>query len=192
MEKENKNALIINLFGGPSTGKSTTAAGVFSLLKLHDVECELVTEFAKDLVWEERHKTFLDQQYIFGKQHHRLWRVANKVDVVITDSPLMLSPIYGERYKTTSKNFNNNVIDAVNKYNNYNIVLTRIKKYHTIGRNETEEEAKTIDIIIKQALTDYNMSWLELPGSLDGMNKITEIVLNYLNKDIIYNFNKKE
>ncbi len=55
---------VVNLFGGPSAGKSTTAAGVFALLKLHDLRSELVTEFAKDLTWEKREKTLNNQYYI--------------------------------------------------------------------------------------------------------------------------------
>lgn len=67
--------LIINLFGGPAAGKSTAATGIFCLLKMHWVRCELVTEFAKDLVWEERYKTLKNQQCVFGKQYHKIWRV---------------------------------------------------------------------------------------------------------------------
>ena len=49
------NSLTVNLFGGPGTGKSTTSAAVFSLLKMHGVNAELITEFAKDLTWEKRY-----------------------------------------------------------------------------------------------------------------------------------------
>ena len=73
-----KRALIVNIFGGPGVGKSTTAAAVFALLKLHNIEAELVTEFPKDLVWEKRAYTFENQNYIFGKQQHRQWRVASQ------------------------------------------------------------------------------------------------------------------
>jgi hypothetical protein len=174
---KNKKALIVNLFGGPSVGKSTTAAGVFSLLKLHDVECELITEYAKDLVWEERHKTFFDQQYIFAKQNHRLWRVHDKVDIVVTDCPLMLSPIYGQRYGTTNESFSNNVVDVVGSYNNFNVLLTRTKRYNQNGRNETEDEAKEVDAAIKETLTKYNMKWREVAGNFEGINEIVRIVL---------------
>jgi hypothetical protein len=34
---------VINLFAGPGCGKSTLAAGIFSLLKFHGVLVELVT-----------------------------------------------------------------------------------------------------------------------------------------------------
>jgi ABC-type glutathione transport system ATPase component len=53
--------IMVNIYGGPGCGKSTTAAGVFTLLKIHKIDCELVTEFAKDLTWENRHKTLENQ-----------------------------------------------------------------------------------------------------------------------------------
>ena len=56
--------ILCNIYGGPGSGKSTSAAGVFSLLKTHGVNAELVTEFAKDLVWEGRDVTLDNQPYI--------------------------------------------------------------------------------------------------------------------------------
>lgn len=40
---------VINLYGGPGTGKSTTAAMLFAKMKLAGFNCEYVPEFAKDL-----------------------------------------------------------------------------------------------------------------------------------------------
>ena len=39
---------MVNFYAGPGSGKSTMAAAIFSRLKWKDVNCELVTEFAKD------------------------------------------------------------------------------------------------------------------------------------------------
>jgi nicotinamide riboside kinase len=172
-----KDTLVVNLFGGPGVGKSTTAAAVFSLLKLHDVDCELVPEFAKDLVWEERFKTFENQYYIFGKQQHRLWRVKGKVAVVVTDCPLMLSPIYGERYNNTNKFFAKNVAEIVESFNNLNILLTRTKKYNQNGRNETEDQAREVDKAVTTILSDFGMSWKEVPGNFEGINTIVKMIL---------------
>jgi hypothetical protein len=39
--------VVVNLFGGPGTGKSTTASGVFYHLKRDNRNVELVQEYAK-------------------------------------------------------------------------------------------------------------------------------------------------
>lgn len=38
---------VINLFGGPGAGKSTTRAGLFHLMKLHGMNCEEFLEWVK-------------------------------------------------------------------------------------------------------------------------------------------------
>lgn len=186
-----KDALIINLFGGPGAGKSTTAGGVFTILKMHDVECELVLEYAKDLVWEERHKTFKDQQYLFAKQNHRLWRVRDRVDVAITDCPLMVSPVYGKKYNTGSKAFNENVICVTKGYNNLNIVLTRTQKYNPNGRNENEDQAKEIDTLIEKVLDDNGMPFTKVGTNFEGINSIAELILKDLGKTLLFKFTKE-
>ena len=42
-----KKSLIINLYGGPGSGKSTCAAYIFSQLKMHNINAELITEQTK-------------------------------------------------------------------------------------------------------------------------------------------------
>ena len=82
---------IINLIGEPSAGKSTIAAELFAKMKKAGYNVELVTEYAKDMVWENRNEMFSHQDYIFAKQNRRLARLNGKVDYVITDAPLILS-----------------------------------------------------------------------------------------------------
>lgn len=48
-----KTPIVINLFGGPGSGKSTGAAYIFSQLKMKGINCELITEYAKDKTWEK-------------------------------------------------------------------------------------------------------------------------------------------
>ena len=57
---------VINLFAGPGIGKSTTAAGVFWKMKTLGFKVELVTEFAKSLVYASDLK-LNDQLYVFAK-----------------------------------------------------------------------------------------------------------------------------
>lgn len=174
------NTLVVNLFGGPSSRKSTVAAGVFCLLKMHGVECELVTEFAKDLVWEERYNTLKNQQYIFAKQYHKIWRLLDKVNIIITDSPLLLSIVY--KPKDCVESFTNNVIDTINTIDNLNVILTRDGEYNENGRYQNEEQAKKIDIRIKHKLIQHNMDWINVVAGYKCINDLTVIILKKLGK----------
>lgn len=167
---------VINLFGGPGCGKSTTAAGLFHLMKLEDYNVELVTEYAKDMTWEERHNILQDQLYITAKQNRRLLRLQDKVEWIVTDSPLILglnymTPDYlGGTYKKL-------LLELNNSYNNINIRLIRTKSYNPIGRNQTELEAKEIDKNILQILEkDLNSDFYTIPGDRDAPGHILHFI----------------
>ena len=169
-----KQTLIVNLYAGPGTGKSTTCAGVFSELKWAGIDCEMATEFAKDKVWEKSFKTLECQPYIFGKQLHRISRLNGEVDVVITDSPVLLSLIYD---KTKSVKFADFVVEEFNKFNNYNIFLHRKKAYNPNGRMQTENEAKDIDSKIKEMLIKYNIEFVDVVSSPHNVKHIAESII---------------
>ena len=140
---------VINLFGGPGTGKSTTAAALFALMKRNGYNVELITEFAKDLVWTERNKELGDEIYIFGKMYHKLWRLKGKVDYVINDSPLPFCHYY-DREKI--KYFKEFVMNAFNSFDNINFLLKRHFKYQEEGRIQTESEADLVDSDIRSLI----------------------------------------
>ena len=171
------NTLVVNLLGGPGSGKSTTAANVFAHLKWQDINCELVPEYAKDLVWEHRHKTFENQIYMFGKQHHRIYRVVGQVDVIVTDSPILLTPIYDLERRQTLKNL---VLEEFNKVHNFNIFLTRKKKYQPKGRNQNEEQAKEKDREIKTFLEENGIPYVQIDGTNESVDVIVKTITTTL------------
>ena len=89
---------IINLIGGPGVGKSTIASGLFSELKQRKVSCEYVSEYAKEVTWEQTHKLLENQIHVFSEQFRRQYRLLGQVDFVITDSPLLLNTVYFNYY----------------------------------------------------------------------------------------------
>lgn len=154
-----RKPVVVNLFGGPGSGKSTGAAFIFSRLKMMDVNCELVTEYAKDCTWENRMMALDCQEYIFGKQSYRMKRCADKVDVIITDSPLPIGLFYNHD-PALNENFTNVVMSVFNKYNNKNYCLIRSKEYNPIGRNQSKEEADIIGDEIQFFLDDHNIKYI--------------------------------
>jgi nicotinamide riboside kinase len=155
---------VINLFGGPSTGKSTTAAGLYFLFQLDRLEVELISEYAKYLVWSDRVKMFREQTYIFAKQNHKLEILRNKVDWAITDSPLLLSSIYG-REVGVSEAFHNFVDEMYNTYDNITVLLNRKSPYQPNGRNQTEDQAIIKDQECKQLLDNKGIDYINIDAT---------------------------
>ena len=175
--------IVVNLFGGPGSGKSTTCAGLFERLKLKGVNCEMATEYAKDKVWEESYKTLDDQIYVFGKQLHKINRLLNKVDIIITDSPLLNSIIYD---KEKNEAFKNLVLDQHWKLHNVNVFIQRNEHYEQAGRMQTLEESKKLDEEITNMLRENNVTYSLIPKvSVDGKlaaDILAEALLKSLNK----------
>lgn len=182
MSKEKCDILVINLFGTPGSGKSTGAAYIFSRLKMHGINAELVTEFAKDKVWENNKEAFKNQAYLFGKQSYRLSRCKDKVDVVVTDSPLPLSIFYNQDPSLT-ENFNKSVMDVFNSYNNMNYLLLRTKPYNPIGRHQSEEESDALKEPMIELLKERNIDYKEVNGEIEGYDEIVDEVLELIIKE---------
>ena len=168
--------IVVNLFAGPGSGKSTTCAGVFAKLKLAGVNCEMALEYAKDKVWEESNKVLDDQIYVFGKQLHRIFRLKDKVDVVITDSPILLSIIYD---KTGNKYFSDLVLNQFNNFDNRNYFIERTTVYKPKGRLQTEDEAKEIDKVLLDLLKDCNIEYDSV-----GKNEAVDYIFNKIMKEL--------
>ena len=175
--------IVVNLYGGPGSGKSTTAAGIFSELKMLGLNTELVTEYAKDKVWE-KHESILDNQiYVFAKQYHRLFRLIDQVEVIVTDAPILLSTIYNKDRTTLGSSLDNLVIEAYHTFTNVNYFLNRTKKYNPQGRLQTEVEAKELDIQINNMLDRLNVPYDIHKGANEGKQPIIDDILMRLKGD---------
>ena len=173
--------IIVNLFGAPGAGKSTGAAYIFSKIKMAGVNAELVTEFAKDKVWEESKEVFNNQIYIFGKQSFKISRVMNKVDVIITDSPIILSSFYNSD-ETIQEELDALVMKTFNSYNNMNYFIKRVKPYQEKGRFQTEEESDQIADEVSTLLDEKEVDYEVIAGDTEGYDYIVKQILHKLGK----------
>lgn len=165
--------VVINFYGGPGSGKSTTCALLFAKIKLLGKNIEMALEYAKDKVWEESFKTLENQIYVFGKQHHRIYRLKDKVEMVLTDSPLLFSIQYDV---TKNECFKNLVLSEFNKYENLNFFIERDCGYNPKGRMQNEEQAKKIDSEILSILNENNIPYYAIKRGENGMKQIIEIL----------------
>lgn len=181
-----KNKRIICLYGGPGTGKTTTAAGVFYKLKLAGFNSELNLEYVKDWAWEGRIPAAGDQTYFFAKMSRKeRILMENNLDFIVTDSPLILCHFYGmkydsfeQKYNTSLAMLNNHHAHCVDKgYKTEHFFLNRVKAYNATGRFQDEATAIEFDGEIKQMLVNKNIKFQEVPAGEEGVEFIVKYLL---------------
>tara|TARA_B110000503_G_scaffold26884_1_gene42564 strand:+ start:1965 stop:2516 length:552 start_codon:yes stop_codon:yes gene_type:complete len=180
-----KNTKIINLFGGPGAGKSTTASGLFYLLKRKGILCDNPYEFPKQVAWEDNSSQITDQLYILANQHRGLVRAYGKVDFIILDSPLLLSLAYKNGYsgeypsKFYKDSFDVMVLDLFKSYENINIFLDRPEdEFEETGRFQSHQESLEMDNKIKKILDTNNILYHTITVGEESVKEILEIIKN--------------
>lgn len=166
---------IINFFAGPGTGKSVTAIDLFSLLKKNHIKAELVTEYAKEIVYSDMQQLFKYQEHVFAEQRYRIERLIGKVDYVVTDSPINLGHFYMPEGKPYD-HFRDFVDACFDMYDNVNFYLNRIHPYESYGRDQTAEEALEIDKNIITFLETKNIPFNRIDPDDHAAKKIASML----------------
>lgn len=157
---------VVAIYGGPGTGKSTLAAALYSELKRRHVNVEYVNEFAKEMVYENNHTVLANQILVFAMQYHKLLTACAHNDVVITDSPLLLSCVYNP---DTSHNLYELVVEMSGKFHNFDILLQRPDTtYQQSGRTHSLTESIGIDHRIRELLELLEIDFLEYNAIVDS------------------------
>lgn len=174
--------IVVNLLGGAGAGKSTTAALVFGQLKKKGINCELVTEYAKEVVYEENMKRLQNQLYIFSKQYYSMDMIRDKVNVIITDSPLLLSMHYNRNFSDSNflrvpdEIFDKLVLYCYTTFDNLNFYIERNHEYKQEGRYQDEARAKQEDAIIRSLIDGLKIDCEHLLSTDDCVGKIVKAV----------------
>lgn len=176
-----KKALIVNLYGGPGAGKSTTALQLVAELKKQGLHAEYVSEVAKDLVYAKAFDildgSLENQKKILNEQKNRLDMIAGNVDVAVTDSPLLLNTVY---LKEQNEEHLSNVLSQYNEYNNFNILISRDTSvpFENEGRIHNLEESMEKDREILSLLESSNTRFERFDR--DNIGRIAEKITQKL------------
>ncbi len=176
------NTIVINLFGEPSAGKSTCAMDITAKLKRKGINAEYVSEFAKDKVYENNGEVFKHQEYLFGKQSFRMGRVRDKVQVIVTDSPLILNIVYNKD-AVLGEDFNKTVLNVFNSYNNKNYLLTREHTYENEGRFQNEQEAQEVRNQIVNRLNMFKVDYSTVISNEETCKEIVEQIVKEIKEN---------
>lgn len=179
---------VVNLLGGSGLGKSTTAAQVFGELKNRSQITELVREFVKEWAWSGKKVGPFGQSIIYGQQLERESTLYGKVDYVVTDSPLLLCPIYQKHYNghESIKHTVFKDLDIAEEMGvvHVNFLLRRQKPFDPRGRYEDEKTAKLIDRKVEAFLTYHGIDYIsvDVPDA-DRVKFIADTVMDMKNKE---------
>lgn len=180
---------------GPGIGKSTVAAGIYAKFKELGYNAELITEYAKECVYENRLLTLQDQVYVLAKQYHKIKNAFEHNDILITDSPILLSYIYF-KYNKLNKIINESIfkdftLELAKSFNcqQLNILLCNEKNnnsYQEQGRIHTQKESNIIQNNIIEMLNEFNLKYYEIINKHNSLNltleKIFQIFSNNYKK----------
>ena len=174
-------AIVINIIGGPGCGKSIITSELFAKVKRDYIKCDMVLEYYKDILRQQATKAVANQIKVFGNQQFRVF-VMDEVDVVITDSPILLPTIYDKTKCPFLKGL------AIKEFNSYNNLVYYIERdinfaYEQDGRYQDLAGAKKVDEIVKDFLIENNIQYKSVYGiGEDTLNLIFNDIKKALNE----------
>lgn len=178
--------IIVNLMGAPGSGKSTTAAHVFSYLKRHDINTELVGEFAKELIYLGNEIQLVNQVYLMANQYRKLKDLERYgATLVISDSPLLMQTVYCENIpyckEITALNYKLN-----EEFHNVDVFIRRVKKYQTFGRVHDEDQSDALS----KKIWDLKKGEFHyvIDGDTDGADFLAKEALKIADGELLHQF----
>ena len=175
--QDRKQTLVINLIGGPCSGKSTIAAELFARLKKMNVHCELVSEYIKDRIYEENQTMPKNQIAIFGMEHYNISTKIGKVDVIVHDGSFINNCLYKNE---ENPEFDKLIISEYHKFNNLDFFIKRGNiEFENYGRIHNYEQSLELDKKIKDLYHKAEAKFIEVEAR-DAVDKIIPIILKQI------------
>lgn len=158
----------IQFWGGPGTGKSSTASYLFSWFKNNDRETpvEFVPEYTKALVYSKKVDE-IDWQFFYNLQRTAMEGLIGKVKYVFVENPIDLFGFYKKDLNVDNSIFREYVVD---------VFLERVRDYMEYGRYQSEDSAKKLDYEMEIYVETIGRKIVRVPANHEGQ----QVLLNML------------
>lgn len=159
IQNPERTTVVINAYGGPGSGKTTSCMNICAALKKEGYNAEYVQEYAKELVYEGNVE-MLDgsaghQFEMLKEQMHRMDRLMGKTDFIVTDSPLLLNTVYNQQLTPVYEKM---VSELAGHFTNFSYFMKRDdKNFQQEGRIHDLKQSKQKDAEIQALLKKHDI-----------------------------------
>ncbi len=175
---ENKMRLyptkVINIIGGPGCDKSLFVAAIILNLNLRHKTVEIIPDYAKLLVWQKDFDSLKNQYQIAQRQFEMINLLDGQVQFLVTECSLPQMLYYNENYADNICDVaktRHQILEWYKPHNNVNILVERgEKKYVHTGRFQGEDEAKNIDLVLRETLIREEIPFTVLTPDFNVIN----------------------
>lgn len=173
---------VINLFGAPGSGKSTTMLGLTYQMKMLGLSVENTPEYFKDLILEGTDKgEFGGQLAVLAEQNRRLARLVGKNDFAVTDCPLPLIDFYTPKdYVDYFHEFSKSLYNKYDNAANYFIV-----RAHTFENEKRVHDEATSDKLSKEIYDFLNENNIKVKVFESSEDLVTVILADLIKNQVV-------
>ena len=166
--------IVVNLIGAAGSGKSTLASEIFAKLKREGYNCEYVPEFVKKSVYENNMTILNNQLVILANQYYNMDILRDKVNIIVTDSPIILSIFYNQNnhskentFKIPDEIFKKLILYIHGTFDNLNFFIVRNHEYKREGRYQDEDQVKLEEAKLMNMMNKLNIDMQHLLSTDD-------------------------
>ncbi len=172
----------INFLGAPGAGKSLMCALTYVELKKKHMSVEIVSEYAKQLVYMKDYEMLNNQWIVSYNQYKMLKSMENVVDFVCCDSPLLLGLFYNEYHSqnvcdvSKTKEMILSKITELEKDNNSSYIFIERNTnlpFEKHGRIHGEQEANIIEVKMKEMFDTLGVKYMSVKSDVNNIDDIT-------------------
>lgn len=176
---------VINFIAGPGVGKSVMTSLLFARLKISGYNCEIVPEYAKQLVWTEEFELLNNQYHVSYYQNKLIGALVDKTQLIITDGCLLHGLVYNMVNPNNTSDKDKTKVAILNwfkDYKNINIYLERNPHidYEREGRLQSQEEAFHVDNLLKYQLFDNHIEYKSFESNEHNIPLMIEYIQSKL------------